>query len=75
MDTLENAELTTLIGPIARFLKSGTPIYCSKVQDTAGRKTKRTRTQAIAKRFAFYVNPPKKLCCFKKIFHSLSMTC
>ena len=53
MDTLENAELTTLICHVARFLKSGIPIYNSEVQDMAGKKTRRKRTQAIAKRFAF----------------------
>ena len=37
---------------IARFLKSGIPIYNSEVPDTADRKTrrKRKRTQAIATR-------------------------
>ena len=38
MDTLEKAELTTLIHHIARFLKSRIPIFISKVLDTAGRK-------------------------------------
>ena len=48
---------------IARFLKSGIPIYNSEVQDTAGRKTrrKRRRTQATAKRFAFYTNSISKI--------------
>ena len=32
-DTLRKAELTALIRHIARFLKSGTPIYNSKVPD------------------------------------------
>ena len=41
------------------FLKSGTPLYNSEVPDTAGRKTRRRRTQAIAKRFAFYANAKK----------------
>ena len=38
MDTLENAELTALICHVARFLKSGIPIYNSEVQDMAGKK-------------------------------------
>ena len=54
-DTLEKAELTTSICHNARFLKSGIPIYSSKVLDTAGRKTKR-RIQAIAKRCALDAN-------------------
>ena len=48
MDTLENAELKR---HNAKFFKSEIPIFCSKVSDKAGRKT-RTRTHAIAKRFA-----------------------
>ena len=56
MDTLEKAELTSSNRHIARFLKSGTPIYNSEVLDTAGRKTTTRRTQAIAKRFAFQAN-------------------
>ena len=56
-DTLEKAELSELIHYIARFLKSGKPIYNSEVPDTAGRKTtSRRKTQAIAKRFAFLAN-------------------
>ena len=42
-DILENAELTTSIRHIAKFLKSGIPIYNSKVSDMAGGKTKRRR--------------------------------
>ena len=44
---------------IARFLKSGIPIYNSEIQDTAGRKAR--RTQATAKRFAFYTNSISKI--------------
>ena len=55
MDTLEKTEFAASIQHIARFLKSGIPIYISEDPDTAGRKTRR-RTQAIAKRFAFYAN-------------------
>ena len=51
MDTLENAELTASIRHNAKFFKSEIPIFCSKVSDKAGRKT-RIRTHAIAKRFA-----------------------
>ena len=53
MDILEKVEPTAWIPFIARFLKSRIPIYNSGVQDTAER---RRRTQAIAKRFASYVN-------------------
>ena len=52
MDTLENAELTSSIRHIVRFLKSGILIYNSEVPERAGRKTRRKRgIQAIAKRF------------------------
>ena len=37
MDTLEKAKLTSSIGHIARFLKSGILIYNPGVSDTAGR--------------------------------------
>ena len=58
IDALENAELTTLIRHVSRFLKSGIPIYNSEVLDTVGRKTRRRRrrTQVIAKCFAFHAN-------------------
>ena len=56
MDTLEKAELTASIRHIARFVKSGIPIYNSEVPDTADRKTRRRRTRAVAKRFAFHTN-------------------
>ena len=56
MDTLEKAELTASIRCIGRFIKSGRPTYNSEVPDTAGKKTKRRRAQASAKRFAFYAN-------------------
>ena len=56
MDSLEKAELTASIRHIAKFLKSGIPIYNSEVPDMAGRKTRRRRTQAIAKRYAFHAN-------------------
>ena len=54
MDILEKVEPTAWIPFIARFLKSRIPIYNSGVQDTVERR--RRRTQAIAKRFASYVN-------------------
>ena len=44
MDSLEKAELTASIRHIAKFLKSGIPIYNSEVPDMAGRKTRRRRT-------------------------------
>ena len=56
MDILEKAEFSASIRHIARFLKSGIPIYNSEVPDMAGIKTRRRRTQAIAKHFAFYAN-------------------
>ena len=56
MDTLEKPELIASIHHIARFLKSGIPIYNSEVSDKAGRETRRRKTQATAKRFAFYAN-------------------
>ena len=57
INNLEKAELITLVRHIQRFSKSRIPIYNSEVPDTAGRKTRRgRRTQAIAKRFAFYAN-------------------
>ena len=50
IDTLEEAELTSSIIQIARFLKSEIPIFNSEVPDTAGSKTRRRRrTQVITK--------------------------
>ena len=43
IDTLEKFELTVSIRPIARFLKSGIPIYNSEIPDTAVKKTKKRR--------------------------------
>ena len=77
MDTLEKAELTASIGHIAKFLKSGVPICNSKAPDTPSRKaSRRRRTQAIAKRFAFQANAKRwDLCdiktimfCFENVF-------
>ena len=45
---------------MARFLKSGIPIYNSEIPDTAGRQT-RKRTQAIANRFLLHANAIKRL--------------
>ena len=58
MDTLKKAELTASIQHIARFLKSGIPIYNSEVPDTPGRKKKRRRRkpQTTAKHFVFHAN-------------------
>ena len=56
MDTLENAEFLASICNIARYLKSGIPIYNSEVLDMAGRKARRRITQAVAKCFAFHAN-------------------
>ena len=59
MDILQKAELTASIHHIARFFKSGIPIYSSEDPDTAGRKLKR-RTYAIVKRFAFHPKTQNK---------------
>ena len=56
MDTLEKAKLTDSIRHIGRFLTSGIPIYNSQVPDTTGRKTRRRRTQAVAKSYAFHAD-------------------
>ena len=59
MVALEKTEFTTSTYHTAIFLKSGIPIYNSKVPDTAGRKTRRRRgrrTQATARRYAFHGN-------------------
>ena len=56
MDTLEKVELAALICHVPRILKSGIPIYNFEVPDTADRKMRRIRTQAIGKRFAFRAN-------------------
>ena len=64
MDSLEKAELATLIHHIGRFLKSRIPIYNSKVPNMAGRKTRRRRkrrTQAVAKSYMFHTNTIKKI--------------
>ena len=64
MDTFVNAELTASICHIARFLKLRIPIYNSEVPDTAGRKTRKGRKKAVAKRFAFHADAKqcKSLC-------------
>ena len=64
MDTLEKAELTSFVRYVARFLKSGIPIYSSKLPDRADRKTKKRRrkkrrAQEVAKRYAFNTNAIK----------------
>ena len=48
---------------IARFLKSGIPIYNSEVLDRVGRNTRRRRTQAVAKLFVFHANAIKMTWC------------
>ena len=48
-------EISILISILLEFY-SGMLIYNSKVPDTAGRKTRRRRIQAIAKRYAFHAN-------------------
>ena len=54
MNNLGKAELIPSVSNIQRFLKSGIPIYNS--EDTGGRKGKRRRPQATAKRFGFRAN-------------------
>ena len=56
MNILEKAGLNTSVREIKRFLKSGIPIYNSELPDTASRKRRIRRTQAITKRFAFHNN-------------------
>ena len=56
METLEKAKVTSSIRHIGRFLKSGIPIYNSEVPDTVDSTTRRRRTPAVAKRFAFHTN-------------------
>ena len=53
MDILEKVELAPRS---AIFLKSGILIFNSEVPDKAGRKTRRRRTQATTKRYAFHAN-------------------
>ena len=60
MDSLEKPGLTGSICHTERFFKSGITIHNSKVPDTAGRKTRRRSTQAIAKRYAFHANAIKQ---------------
>ena len=74
MNTLEQDELTALNRHIERFPKS--PIYNSEVTDTAGRKTRRRRTQAIAKRYAFHANAMKHffLFCVIPVIYKLIRT-
>ena len=72
IDTWEKAELTASIRQIARFLKSGIPIYNSEVPDTAGRKI--IRIQTIAKCFTFYGNAIFETC-HKNIRVSRSAYC
>ena len=56
MNISEKAELTALVHHIERFSKSGIPIYNSEALQAASRKTRRGRTQATAKRYAFHAN-------------------
>ena len=56
MNNSKNAELDVSVHHIERCSKSGMPIYNSEFPDTAGRKTRRKRTQAIAKRYASHAN-------------------
>ena len=60
MNALEKAELTALVRHIERLSKSGILIYNSAVPDTAGRKTRRRRAQAIAKHIVFYENAKRQ---------------
>ena len=57
MGTSKNAELSALILHIARFLKSGIPIYNSNVPETVTKKKTR-RTQAITKRLECHKKCP-----------------
>ena len=59
MNTLQKTELTA-VRHIEIFSKSEIPIYNSEAPDTAGRKTRRRRKQAIVKRYAFHANTINK---------------
>ena len=62
MNTLEKAGLTASVHHIERFSKSEITIYNAEVPGTASRKTRKTRrrrTQAIAKCYAFRKNAIK----------------
>ena len=52
----EKTELTASIKHIEKFPKSGILIYHSEVLEKTGRKTRRRRTQEIAKRYVFHAN-------------------
>ena len=61
MNSSRKAELIALIYYTERFSKSGKPIYNSELSDTAGRKTTRTTTQAIAEHYVFHANTKSRL--------------
>ena len=61
INTLEKTYLTASVGHIGRSSKSGIPVYNSEVLDTIGRKTRRRRKYAIAKRCAFHKNAVSEL--------------
>ena len=58
---LTEMEISILVSTLGGFLKSGIPIYKSEVPDTVGRKTRRRRTLATAKRYAFHANAIKQI--------------
>ena len=76
IDTLEKPQPIISIRHIARLWKSGIPICNCKVLDRAGRKTKRRKTQAIPKCFAFHANAKNVLyICLYITFKINSLTC
>ena len=56
MNNSEKAELTVSICHIEISSKSGIPIDSSEVLDKANRKTRKRRTQIIAKCYTFHAN-------------------
>ena len=61
MNTLRKDELTTSVRHFERISKSGIVNYNSEVPDTAGRKMRRRKIQAIVNHYAFYTNAIKPL--------------
>ena len=60
MDTLEKAALDASICLIARFLKSGIPIYNSEVPDTAGRKKQKEEEEHRQLQIVLYFTQTQK---------------
>ena len=61
MGTLKNAELSALILHIARFLKSGIPIYNCNVPETATKKKTTEEHRPLQSVLSFIKNVPTYL--------------